>query len=88
MAKHLNDTTIEFRDTMRDLNDSLGIVKVVELNEKQNKQLQKYADLISALGQKISEDIDIPDYFKKELDDTKELRLILQEIEKSVIGPH
>ena len=41
VAKNMNNTTIEFRDTMKDLNDTLDMVNAVELNEKQTKQLQK-----------------------------------------------
>ena len=60
---------------MQELNDTLGIIKSVELTEKQTKQLLKYGGIINALGQRM-EGIDVPGKYRHEMEDTKALRSI------------
>ena len=76
-AKHLNDTTIEFREALGKLNDTLGDVKKVEIMEETSEKIKVFDDLVSTLNAKMKEDKYIPVEYKEiELEEIKKMKKI------------
>ena len=75
-AKHLNDTTIEFRKNIGKLNETLGDIKKVEIAEETSEKINIFDDLVDTLSAKMEDYNYIPSIYKRELEETKEMKKI------------
>ena len=75
-AKHLNNTTVEFRKNLEKLNETLGDIKKVELAEEASEKIKTFDSLVDTLSARMEGDNYIPSVYKSELEETKEMKRI------------
>ena len=67
---------MEFRETLGKLNVTLGDIKKVEIVEETSEKIKIFDNLVNTLNAKMKEDNYIPTNYKRELEETKEMKKI------------